>query len=423
MIPLPDPVGGHVPHAVVVPRPATMPSPALAQELLDHAAGGLAEALRPRSVTFAESLPRTLTGKINRAALRAFGGVRRARSTVHHDRPETSDDHARRSSPRRTAVVHGRRPGAAGLAAAATPAAAAGTLHVLDGPDRGQVWRLSPGTYLLGRAADCDLPLTDPEVSRWHCLVAVASHAPGLTRHRHRRGPRLGTGTLVDGVSAGRPTALAPGATIVVGNTTLSWRPSASRPPVPPAPARATPSVAPSGPTTPAPPHRPSPAVAAAGSPTSPAPARVSPTVVASGPTAPPPDRPSPAPSGASSAVAAGPPARPRSRRRCTRFSRQLRRGWASTLRCPQALVRPRRDNRAGSPGRAGRHGRSHDRVGTPYPQKSRWPRSAAPARPRVEVDAARHPDHPGRARDPRRGRDAHATSRCCSRRWRPAWR
>jgi acetyl-CoA synthetase len=71
VIPLPDPVGGHVPHAVVVPRPSTVPSAALARELLDHAAGGLAEGLRPRSVTFAESLPRTVTGKINRAALRS----------------------------------------------------------------------------------------------------------------------------------------------------------------------------------------------------------------------------------------------------------------------------------------------------------------------------------------------------------------
>ncbi len=71
VIPLPDPVGGHVPHAVVVPRSPAVPSPALARELLDHAAGGLTEALRPRSVTFIESLPRTLTGKINRAALRS----------------------------------------------------------------------------------------------------------------------------------------------------------------------------------------------------------------------------------------------------------------------------------------------------------------------------------------------------------------
>jgi acetyl-CoA synthetase len=77
VIPLPDPVGGHVPHAVVVTRPGTTPSPTLARELLDHAAGRLAEPLRPRSVTFAESLPRTLTGKINRATLRASMAVRR----------------------------------------------------------------------------------------------------------------------------------------------------------------------------------------------------------------------------------------------------------------------------------------------------------------------------------------------------------
>jgi acetyl-CoA synthetase len=73
VIPLPDPVGGHVPHAVVVLRAPAVAGPALAQELLDHAAAGLAEGLRPRSVSFAESLPRTLTGKINRAVLRGSG--------------------------------------------------------------------------------------------------------------------------------------------------------------------------------------------------------------------------------------------------------------------------------------------------------------------------------------------------------------
>ena len=85
VIPLPDPVGGHVPHAVVVPRPGTTPSPTLEQELLEHAASQLAEALRPRSLTFAESLPRTLTGKINRAALRAAVGVGRIESHTTGD--------------------------------------------------------------------------------------------------------------------------------------------------------------------------------------------------------------------------------------------------------------------------------------------------------------------------------------------------
>jgi len=139
----------------------------------------------------------------------------------------------------------------------------AGTLHVLGGPARGQVWHLTPGVHVLGRAADSDLPLKDPGVSRRHCRVAVAGPAQGLPGIVTVEDLGSGNGTLVDGVWAGRPTALRPGATIVVGNTTLSWRPSASRPPAPPAPARATPTVAPSGPTTPPPPNRPSPTVAA----------------------------------------------------------------------------------------------------------------------------------------------------------------
>jgi len=120
----------------------------------------------------------------------------------------------------------------------------AGTLHVLGGPARGQVWHLTPGVHVLGRAADSDLPLKDPGVSRRHCRVAVAGPAQGLPGIVTVEDLGSGNGTLVDGVWAGRPTALRPGATIVVGNTTLSWRPSASRPPAPPAPARATPTVA-----------------------------------------------------------------------------------------------------------------------------------------------------------------------------------
>jgi hypothetical protein len=182
-----------------------------------------------------------------------------------------------------------------------------GTLHVLGGPARGQVWHLTPGVHVLGRAADSDLPLRDPGVSRRHCRVAVAGPTQGLPGIVTVEDLGSGNGTLVDGVWAGRPTALRPGATIVVGNSTLSWSPSTSRPPAPPAPARVTPTAP-----APPPPSRPSPAVATAGPPTSPVHARATPAVAASGPpTPPPPNRPSPAPSGTSSAVAAGPPARP----------------------------------------------------------------------------------------------------------------
>ena len=136
-----------------------------------------------------------------------------------------------------------------GFAAAVDPRQVlAGTLHVLDGPDRGQVWRLSPGTYLLGRAPHCDLPVTDPEVSRWHCMVAVTSHVGGrpCTVTVEDRGSS--TGTVVDGLPAGHPSVLAPGARIVVGRTTLGWAPAGWNPTASPAPVLGTPMAAPTAP-------------------------------------------------------------------------------------------------------------------------------------------------------------------------------
>jgi acyl-coenzyme A synthetase/AMP-(fatty) acid ligase len=70
VIPLPDPIGGHVPHAVVVPRPGVPAGAELERTLLAFAARRLTDELRPRSIAFASSLPRTVTGKVNRAALR-----------------------------------------------------------------------------------------------------------------------------------------------------------------------------------------------------------------------------------------------------------------------------------------------------------------------------------------------------------------
>jgi len=216
----------------------------------------------------------------------------------------------------------------------------AGTLHVLGGPARGQVWHLTPGVHVLGRAADSDLPLKDPGVSRRHCRVAVAGPAQGLPGIVTVEDLGSGNGTLVDGVWAGRPTALRPGATIVVGNTTLSWRPSASRPPAPPAPARATPTVAPSGPTTPPPPNRPSPTVAAGPPARAPQQVPVHPLPAAS-----PPQMRLPAP------VSAG------ARASAARTTLQVR-AAAQVVAAEPATVR------------------------LPQPRKSRFPASAAPPRP-----------------------------------------
>jgi acetyl-CoA synthetase len=70
VVPRPHPVGGSVPHAVVVtrdPRPGTD----LATRLLDHVAAEVTTELRVRSVEFVDELPHTTSGKLRRAALTA----------------------------------------------------------------------------------------------------------------------------------------------------------------------------------------------------------------------------------------------------------------------------------------------------------------------------------------------------------------
>ncbi len=65
----PDPERGSVVRAVVVPRDRE-PSPELARELQEHVKATTAPYKYPRIVDFAESLPRTASGKVKRAALR-----------------------------------------------------------------------------------------------------------------------------------------------------------------------------------------------------------------------------------------------------------------------------------------------------------------------------------------------------------------
>jgi acetyl-CoA synthetase len=67
----PDAERGSVVRAVVVLRDGFVPSPALARALQDHVKAATAPYKYPRIVDFAADLPRTPTGKIRRAALRA----------------------------------------------------------------------------------------------------------------------------------------------------------------------------------------------------------------------------------------------------------------------------------------------------------------------------------------------------------------
>jgi acetyl-CoA synthetase len=67
----PDEVRGQVVRAVVVLRPGREPSDALAAELQEHVKATTAPYKYPRVVDFASELPKTPSGKIKRAALRA----------------------------------------------------------------------------------------------------------------------------------------------------------------------------------------------------------------------------------------------------------------------------------------------------------------------------------------------------------------
>jgi acetyl-CoA synthetase len=70
----PDDERGSVVRAVVVLRAGHVPSPGLARELQDHVKAETAPYKYPRVVDFAAELPRTATGKVRRAALRAEAG-------------------------------------------------------------------------------------------------------------------------------------------------------------------------------------------------------------------------------------------------------------------------------------------------------------------------------------------------------------
>lgn len=95
--------------------------------------------------------------------------------------------------------------------------AAAAQLHVVAGPDAGGVHLLHGGRIDIGRSADADVPLDDPDVSRLHCAVTVAADGRVSVAD-------LGStnGTTLDGTRVGeRPVRLAPRALLRVGESAL----------------------------------------------------------------------------------------------------------------------------------------------------------------------------------------------------------
>lgn len=99
-------------------------------------------------------------------------------------------------------------------------------LHVVAGPDAGGVHLLHGGRISIGRSADADVPLDDPDVSRLHCAVTVADDGRVTVTD-------LGStnGTTVDGTPvAGRPVRLPTGALLRLGESTLRLSPGTRQP-------------------------------------------------------------------------------------------------------------------------------------------------------------------------------------------------
>ncbi|AZQ35144.1 FHA domain-containing protein [Streptomyces cyaneochromogenes] len=96
-------------------------------------------------------------------------------------------------------------------------------LHVVAGPDAGGVHLLHGGEIRIGRSADADVPLDDPDVSRFHCAVTVAADGRVSVAD-------LGStnGTTLDGTGVTtRPVRFAPGALLRIGESALRLTPAA----------------------------------------------------------------------------------------------------------------------------------------------------------------------------------------------------
>lgn len=94
-------------------------------------------------------------------------------------------------------------------------------LHVVAGPDAGGVHLLHGGQVRVGRSADADVPLDDPDVSRLHCAVTLSPEGRVTVAD-------LGStnGTTLDGAPVQeRPVRLAPGALLRVGESALRLAP------------------------------------------------------------------------------------------------------------------------------------------------------------------------------------------------------
>ncbi|MFD7407235.1 FHA domain-containing protein [Streptomyces sp. NPDC059866] len=95
-------------------------------------------------------------------------------------------------------------------------------LDVIAGPDAGGVHLLHGGQVRIGRSADADVPLDDPDVSRLHCAVTLDAEGRISVAD-------LGStnGTTLDGTRVGaRPIRFTPGVLLRIGESTLRLAPA-----------------------------------------------------------------------------------------------------------------------------------------------------------------------------------------------------
>ncbi|MFF4982520.1 FHA domain-containing protein [Streptomyces sp. NPDC001046] len=95
-------------------------------------------------------------------------------------------------------------------------------LQVIAGPDAGGVHLLHGGEIRIGRSADADVPLDDPDVSRLHCAVTVGADGRVSVADLDST-----NGTTLDGVRVGgRAVGFAPGALLRIGESALRLAPA-----------------------------------------------------------------------------------------------------------------------------------------------------------------------------------------------------
>ncbi|MEU9222795.1 FHA domain-containing protein [Streptomyces massasporeus] len=95
-------------------------------------------------------------------------------------------------------------------------------LQVVAGPDAGGVHLLHGGEIRVGRSADADVPLDDPDVSRLHCTVTVSADGRVAVADLDST-----NGTTVNGARVGGlAVPFAPGALLRIGESALRLAPA-----------------------------------------------------------------------------------------------------------------------------------------------------------------------------------------------------